>query len=510
MTLYESCKVAIIVSFLGFAFIAFGFLIQNENVNLFYTITNSFVLFLSELFLKIGQAIIMNLPLIFMVNIACKKANSGSPVIVAIIGYFAYLVTTMLFADQTLGNQAYVSTYGINSILNVVSGNRYPLETGLIGSLLVGFATRISFIHSRHRSAFSFLTFFNKDSAAVLFNILLCVLAGIGVSYLFPMFYNLIQKLIVYISGDLMDSTRIGFFSAADRFLSTLGLGNIIKQPFWFTALGGSYSTVAGQSVLGDVNIWNYISDASSSYAGCGRFITPYYVINMFMVPGIYLGILFSMSDKKARRKYYLPFACAIILSVIAGNPLPVELLMLFTSPLLYILYIVCVGITSGALVNYNVFLGYATTNTNTVIAMPGSFPDYIVNLRNPVLYDSVMGILFIGLVAGVVCFIITMIYYRLLAFDFARIGRAEKMADNIIDAVGGLDNVVDSGSCLFKVNVSLNNLEDMNYEKLKELGVRRITETKSGLSLELGTSCHIIASKIKKIIKNAHKAITA
>ena len=48
MNVYESVRVAIRISFLGFVLIAFGFLIQNESVNIFYTFRNVFILMLAE------------------------------------------------------------------------------------------------------------------------------------------------------------------------------------------------------------------------------------------------------------------------------------------------------------------------------------------------------------------------------------------------------------------------------------------------------------------------------
>ncbi|MBQ6149209.1 MAG: hypothetical protein IJI83_06670, partial [Oscillospiraceae bacterium] len=94
MSLYESCKTPIRVAFFGFILIAFGFLIQNESVNVFYTFRSNIILFVAELFLKIGEYVIMNLPIIFMLNIVCKKANNASPVVMALVGYFTFAVTT--------------------------------------------------------------------------------------------------------------------------------------------------------------------------------------------------------------------------------------------------------------------------------------------------------------------------------------------------------------------------------------------------------------------------------
>lgn len=210
MNVYESVRVAIRISFLGFVLIAFGFLIQNESVNIFYTFRNVFILMLAEGCLQLGRAIIINLPLIFMLNIVCKRANSAYPVCLGIVGYFAFLISTSLFAPTTLGSTAYSTGLGINSIFNMTGNSvRYPLELGLITSFLVGYIVRFCFIRSRHRSTLSILGFLNKDTAGLIYTIVLCTLCGIGASYVWPIAYTYIQKLITYIAADKIGRAHV-------------------------------------------------------------------------------------------------------------------------------------------------------------------------------------------------------------------------------------------------------------------------------------------------------------
>ena len=166
MNIYESVRISIRIAFLGFALLAFGFLIQNESVNIFYTFRNTFILMMAEGSLKLGQTIILNLPLIFMLNIVCKRANSAYPVLLGLVGYFSFLISMSLFATTGLSSTAYSTGLGINSIFNTVSNDtRYPLELGLITSFVVGYIVRFCFIRSRHRSTLSILGFLHKDTA---------------------------------------------------------------------------------------------------------------------------------------------------------------------------------------------------------------------------------------------------------------------------------------------------------------------------------------------------------
>ena len=505
MNLYESCKTPIRVAYFAFFLMAIGFLIKSDSFNVFYTFKSTAILFLGEFSSKVGEFIVMNLPLVFMMYIVCKKANNASPIVMALVGYFTFLVTTMLLASQNLNSQAYSTGYGINSLFNTTVGTRLPLETGMIGSFLVAFATRTSFIFSRHRGDFSLANIFSKEITGIIYNFFLCFFLGIFVSYTYPYIYQTIQNGILFISKDLSDPFRIGLYSVIDRILCILGLGNVIRYPFWYTATGGSLSNaLTGQNILGDINIWKYIQESSATYLGAGRFISPYYVINMFIVPGFYLGTLLSMSDKRDRRYLIFTFVCGSIMSFIAGNPLPVELLMLFTSPSLLVSYLILVGVVSGVLVNLDAYLGFITNSANTIVAMPGSFVDYIINLRNSSLFHSLQMIFFVGLASFALMFVLTYIYYNFLAFDFVQTGSGDEFVDKLIDAIGGVDNIVDSGSGLFKLNIYLTETERISLEKLHELGIRRIVETRNGLSFEIGTSANGVSRRIRKRRKAA------
>lgn len=506
MKIYDSCNIAIRISFFAFLMIAFGFLIQNESVNIFYTFKNSIILFLAEASLKLGSTIITNLPMIFMLNIVCKRANSAYPVCLALVGYFSYEIVTMLFSTNTLPALAYASTNGINSVLNITTGTKLPLETGLIGSFIVAYITRISYIRSRHRTSYSILGFLNRDTAGIIYNIVFCSLAGIGIAYVWPFLFNYLQALITFISKDLSDPLRIGLYGMLDRVLSILSLNRIVRQPFWYSALGGSLqSPLTGQTIVGDVNIWNYIKNTNLVYNGAGRFITGFFIINMFIIPAIYLGTVLSMSDKDERKKFVLPLIGGIGISIICGNPLPMELTMLFTSPLLLILYLIVVGGVFYYLSFAQVYLGSTVATGDVASAMPGNFPDLIINLRNVNYLDKITMILIIGVVAFVVCFIITWIYHHFVSYDIARTGKARSLALTIIDAVGGEDNVDYAGSGLFKVCIHLVDLEKVNIEKIqKNLNINKVTETKDGIDIECGVSAYIIANRIQYFLQKS------
>ena len=337
--LYDNCRLPIKVLYFAFVFIAIGYLIQNENVNIFYTITNPYILLTGQMLYRIGHFLVINMPAIFLINLVAKRANSGMPAILAIIGYVTFLVVTMFFGRHDLLTQAYSNVLGLS--YNTGVDTYYPLQTGLIGSFGVAFITRYSYLKSRKKSIYSFFGFMSDDSRAMLYNTVLCGLFGIIIVLIWPYFINFLSHMITWIAEDISDPLRLSVYGFLDRVLSILGLGNIIRYPFWFSASGGTYASLGGTTVLGDVNIWSYMPDALLTYKGAGRFITPYYVINMFALPGLYLGLYFTISDKKERHRHLLFLIGSILLSFVCGNPLVLELVLLFTSPLLLAAHLV-------------------------------------------------------------------------------------------------------------------------------------------------------------------------
>ncbi len=498
MYIYDYMRLPIRVAFFGFILIALGSFVQSESVNIFYTFHSTLLISASDIMKKIGEAIVINLPLVIMVNIVCKKANSGLPIVLAITGYLTFAVTTMLFGPQNMPSTAYLN-YGLVPAM----AGRYPLRTGIIGSFLVGYATRYAYMRSRHRSSYSFLAFTSRDTTALIYNSVACFVLGLLISYAYGPFYGFLQRAITYISQDLMDYRRLALYGFLDRSLSILGLGNLIRQPFWFTAAGGSYSNpVTGTAILGDVTIWDYIREYNSAFLGAGRFITPYYVINLFLIPAYYIGTAIYVRDRSERLRFHLSVGFMAVLSILAGNPYPAELAMLITTPSVLLMYLLLVAGLFGLFVSQSIFLGFSFPVGDTTVAMPGNFPDLIINLRNYQYSETVPQIVIVGLIAFAVMLGIVVLYYEFFAYDVTSSGRKKKLVEDLLEAVGGIENVDAASTGLFRLFVDLKDLENVSFEQLQTLGARRITETRTGISVEFGSSSHILAKEIRKKMK--------
>ncbi len=502
--LYEYCRLPIRILILAVVLLGFGYLLQNDNVNIFYTFENPLLLLLGETSSRIGHFLYVNIPFVFMLNLVSKRANSGAPTLMAVVGYFTFLVFTMMFNSHTLPNETYTQAIGI-SYNHMSYGSIYPIQTGLIGGFLVAYLTRVAYIHSRRRSSYSFLSFLDKDTAGLVYNIVLCALAGIFISFIWPFGIRALQGAINWIAADIGDPIRLTLYGFLDRLLAIFGLSNMIRRPFWFGKAGGNYVSLSGETILGDVNIWNYMPEAATTFSGAGRFITPYYVINMFAIPAIIIAIFFVNTDRGERHRGMIFTLVAMIANIICGNPLPMELILLFTAPLLLVFHLLASGALFGILYSLHAFLGFNYSGS-TISAMPGAFPDYIINARTPQYVRSLLVILLVGIITAIVYYFATYAYYHYFAFDISGSKRSYGIAVRIIDAVGGVDNINKTYSSSFKLSIEVEDLEKVSYDKLKKINSTRITETKTRIVINLGAPSTIIRSKIDQIMKKSKR----
>lgn len=492
------------VIYFAFVLIGFGTMIQNRNLNILYTITNPILLTLADTLKNIGSVIVENMPFLFVLALVSKRKNNGIPTILGLVGYITFLVMTALWTSGSFPAQVYHAVLGV--ALPTKDFTATPLQTGLIGAFLVSIAVRYSFLKSRKRSPYSLLTLVDKDIAALIQTVFLCAVLGLTVAFIWPILLRFYLRGIAWIAKDLSDPKRLFAYGLADRLSALFGVGDLIRKPFWFGVEGGSFASITGKVILGDVNIWEHMPNAANTFHGAGRFITPYYVINMFIIPAIYLGLYFSYDNAKERKKHLFFLLATLILSFLIGNPLPLELLLLCTAPLLLALYLVGVGGLFVLLSLSNAFIGFRF-NGVTSAAMPGSFVDYIINIRmGEEMRHALVIILIIGIIFAVVYFLITLIYYRFLAYDLAGGGKAKKYAGQIIHAVGGIDNISDIRANPFDLKLELVNTELVSYDEIKQVGAKRVIETSDGLTLDYCSASKIIKKALQKTITESKK----
>ncbi len=486
---------------MGFIMLGLGLLLQNDNFAIFYTITNPIILVITEFLIKIGSFIVSNFPLIVVIKLVSRRTNSYVPILMAITGYAVYLIATMMFASNALPEFAFSNILNINYVSftasNFTQVIRYPIQTGLIAAFVVGWCTRTSYKISRRRDH-SYFNVIEEDTVALIYNFIFCALAGILVAIGWTYVFDVLLDLISYIAQDITGPFNLMLYGFFERVLNVFGLAELIREPFWYGSFSGSWVTLTGETIIGDVSIWNAMMNSGISPSGFGRFITPYYVLNIFIYPAILIGFWILYTDKSDKTRKFPLLVLAIIASILLGSMMPIELVLLFLCPLLLIIHFGLVGALFATLNMIGANLGFAYDGS-TQTALPGTLFDFAIHLRDPDIFPKLMNILLVGSIFFAIYILVILFYFKFLATDLIQTGQVKKTVTRFEEVIGGYDNVSSISASPFKLVVKVRNTGSVDRDGLFELGTDRITESKDSFTLMLGQKSIMIYTAIKK-----------
>jgi phosphotransferase system glucose/maltose/N-acetylglucosamine-specific IIC component len=506
-TFFEIVLLPLKVLVVGFILLGLGEMLINENFALFYTITNQYILILARLLILIGRFIIANFPILLVLKFVSKRTHSSSTIIMGLVGYVVFLITTMLFAPTTLTATSYSNILGISySAINTATGimiTRHPIQTGILGSFIVGFCTHMAYHNSRGKQSYGLFAFVDKNTFGIILNILFCIIAGIIVALGWQYLDNYVQKIINFIANDITNPINMFLYGIFDRLFSIGFVGESLRQPFWYTAVGGSWNNITGEAVLGDVNIWTKVVNQGQSALSYGRFITPYYVLNIFAIPGLLLGMFTIYTDKIQRNRLVVFLIILIVISVLTGTLLPLELFLLFLCPLLLLFHVLYTGLLFGVFEYAHAYLGFKFSG-DVVTALPGKFIDYVVFIRSVEYFRTLRIILIVGVISFVVYFFMTRIYFKFLALDLFDLGKKKKITEGFTEAIGGIENIKMINASPYRLIVQIVDIDKIDLIKLQKLGATKVSRTRAGLAFSFGSSSYMIKRLLdKKISEN-------
>ncbi len=511
-SLYEILKYPMEVIFVAYLMLGICNLITNPVFGIVYLIDNNYVQAIAELTIRAAQFLIVNFPLLFLIRIAARKGGSATSITSAISGYVVYLCATMYFASTALPSTSYSSILGISishsEIPQLASGTHYPLQTGVFGIAIISFIAVMSFNRSRNHSEYSAFSFVSKEAVCTIRTVFYSLLAGIAMAYLWPFAIYAVQKIVSFITVDTTNPVNLMLYGITDRLLSTFGLGTMIRQPFWFGNNGGSWINLAGASITGDVNVWTaqYASYAVKGMAG--RFITPYYILNIFAIPGMVWGMFALSTDKNERRKLRLLCVIATLSSWLGGTLLPLELMLLFAAPLLLAFHLIYTGLLFAVLQSLHIYLGYRTTSTSLISALPGTLSELMSYVSHPDLMPTLMKIGIAGAISAVIYFAVTIFFFRHLGGDLFNTGENDRMVRGTIKAVGGVENIKQVQANISSLTISLYDPTMLNVNLIRKLGAFRVYETRNGFRICYGQSSTMIRLGIIKTVKESIRTV--
>lgn len=499
-SLLEFMQFPLKILFLATILLGVGSAIINPNVAFLWSVTNQNVIRTSEMFRYIGAFLIDIFPVLVYFKVLSKKFEDSVPVIVGIVAFLLINISMTFFLDTSFPSYFYKEVLGISINFDVLpisgAGIVNPYNMGIFSLIISYFITMKCYQRSRHHSVYGIFSFIDHDAWAVVTILIFSVISGVALAFVWPYVIQGLNIFFDLIAKDITNPINLMLYGMFERICAIFGLVDIPRNIFWYTSAGGTWMNEVGLNFYGDVAIWTAQKAQGVQATTTGGFITPYYVINLFIIPAFYIAYYSLCTSRKDRGRYWLFFLLAILLSIFCGNPLPAEFLILLLSPMLYGIYIVIVGLLFAFLHIFNVIIGYNFSDI-IMLANPGAGLDLIQYFRSAYVLPSLMKMLIIGLGVAIVFAYLTRAYFSKYAFGLFQFIDKEGTTNAIIDALGGIDNILDAQSTPDKLIVELKNRELIDYTVLQSYGAYLILEAKGGYLIRLGNMSTIIRNEI-------------
>jgi glucose PTS system EIICBA or EIICB component len=440
-----------------------------------------------------GDIVFGNLPLLFAVGVAVGLAGGeGVAGLAAIIGY--------LIMNVTMGTVLGITADDVNG-LNFASILGVPtLQTGVFGGIIVGIIAAGLYNKFFEIELPSYLGFFAGKRFVPIITAGTAVLLGLLMLIIWPPIQsglNAFSQNMVH--ANLTISAFI--FGLIERSLIPFGLHHIFYSPFWYEF--GEYATKAGEVVRGDQRIFMAQITDNVQNLTAGTFMTGKFPFMMFGLPAAALAIY---HEAKPEKKVFVGglMASAALTSFLTGITEPIEFSFLFVAPILFAIHAVFAGFSFMIMHILDVKIG---------MTFSGGLIDYILfGLINP--QTNAWIVIPVGLVFAV-------IYY--FGFRFAirkfnlktpgreleeeeeqgttgKTGNAD-LASNVLDAMGGKENIAHLDACITRLRVSVNDIGQVNKDQLKKLGAAGVLEVGNNIQAIFGPRSETIKGQMKDIM---------
>lgn len=508
-SLLEYFQFPLKVMFFAIVLLGIGNSIVNTNVEFLWRADSETAIIVSEI-LRYSGGFLMNLfPVLVFIKLLTKKYEDSVPVILGFISFFTIMVIILFLEKSTFPEYFYSNVLGVEVTLPKGSifseGLHMPYNLGIIGLLISYFITVRMYRRSRHYSMHGVLSFIDHDAHAMLSTILVSAVVGIAISFVWPYVIQIFLGIFTIIKEDPSNPLNLFAYGITERLSALLNLSEIPRSAFWLNEFGGTLTDSFGVVYKGDINIWMAQQALSINEVSAGKFITPFYIINIFLMPAFIIGYYSLVTGKKDRKRYSVFIIIALLISIICGNSLPIELFMLVLSPMLYVVYIFIVGLLYAVFQIMGVSIGYSFTG-NLVVANPGSSLDLLQYLRDPKYYTTMITIGIVGLICFLIFFILTRLYFRKFAVGLFSLGNAKRVTKKIVGYLGGIDNINSVESTPDKITVGIEKRDKLDFDSMKELGAYLILESKEGFMIRFGNISTIVAKEILRMKKEQKK----
>ena len=482
-------------------FLGIGSSLTNTNMLAAYHLkglmgpgTAPYILF--SLLNSAGSIIFDNLPILFAVGVAIGMARSekATAALSSIIAFFVMHSTIGSLITYTGRSHSFL-TGATTEIVGITS-----LQMGVFGGIIVGLG--VAALHNRFYKIElpRVFSFFGGTHFIPIISAITYVGVGILMFYIWPPIQILIND-----AGKLVLMSGYGgtfVYGLLERALIPFGLHHVFYMPFWQTAVGGR-ELVNGQLIEGAQNIFFAElanPDTSHFSVAATRFMSGKFPLMMFGLPGAALA-MYTCARPENKKAVGSLLLSAAISSAVTGITEPLEFAFLFVAPPLYVIHCAFAGLSYMLMHILNVGIG---------MTFSGGFLDFFLfgilqgNTKTSWLHVIPVGILY---------FIVYFIVFRVMILKFnyqtpghekdnaTPVNNADNKSQQILDGLGGLENISDLSCCATRLRVTLHRPSKLNKEKLLATGAAAVVANGDGVQVVYGPEVTVIHARLQDYI---------
>lgn len=493
---------------------------------------------------QIGWGIIGNLHLLFALAIGGSWANerAGGAFAAGLAFILINLITGNFFGvklEMLADPNAHVSTVlageipVANYFVNVLG--QPALNMGVFVGIIAGFVGATTFNrYYNFRKLPEVLTFFNGKRFVPFVVIYRSVLVAIILSLFWPLVQTGINHFGQWIANSQNSAPILApfIYGTLERLLLPFGLHHMLTIPMNYTSLGGTYEFLTGaqqgKQVFGQDPLWLAwvtdlinLKDAGNltQYNDLLSTVTParFKVGQMIGSTGILMGLTLAMyinvdeDKKKLYKGIFLSSALAVFLT---GVTEPIEYMFMFVALPLYIVY---------ALVQ-----GCAFAMADIVDLRVHSFGNIEFLTRTPMAIKAGIGMDVINFIWVSILFAVAMFFianFMIKKFNLATAGRngnydakgsdetssdepkvanASAQVIQIINLLGGRNNIADVDACMTRLRITVHNPELVGDEaSWKQAGAMGFIVKGSGIQAIYGPKADVLKSDIQDVLSS-------
>lgn len=482
-------------------FLGIGSSLTNTNMLAAYHLkglmgpgTAPYILF--SLLNSAGSIIFDNLPILFAVGVAIGMARSekATAALSSIVAFFVMHSTIGSLITYTGRSHSFL-TGATTEIVGITS-----LQMGVFGGIIVGLG--VAALHNRFYKIElpKVFSFFGGTHFIPIISAITYVGIGILMFYIWPPIQILIND-----AGKLVLMSGYGgtfVYGLLERALIPFGLHHVFYMPFWQTAVGGR-ELVNGQLIEGAQNIFFAelaSPDTSHFSVAATRFMSGKFPLMMFGLPGAALA-MYTCARPENKKAVGSLLLSAAISSAVTGITEPLEFAFLFVAPPLYVIHCAFAGLSYMLMHILNVGIG---------MTFSGGFLDFFLfgilqgNTKTSWLHVIPVGILY---------FIVYFIVFRVMILKFnyqtpghekdnaTPVNNADNKSQQILDGLGGLENISDLSCCATRLRVTLHRPSKLNNEKLLATGAAAVVANGDGVQVVYGPEVTVIHARLQDYI---------